>query len=264
MEKDLSPLRVLTTSKKSEELTGVLYEQGVIFDGSKLIMLLERDEKVVVDYPCYVTAASHGAKVTHEVKWAGHEVHVRPSHLTDKTMVVIDASTPGFRFFPMPLPEHRVIYTKDGLAVVMRTVTATGASSSMLSGDVKVKKVSSTALPYRVCNRFELDRTDNRLQASSDQAAADVSLKEKSAAWSYLYVRGDDSVMRITLASKQHIELHSGVLIAWTNEIGFHFKGGLCCRRVVSGVEGPGVVWIASPRISRPFVRTTTAVDPVF
>lgn len=224
-------LRSFTDTRlRSKQLKDSL--ASAIVDGSKIIFRLRKHDKIAFDNAAKIILATPKIKIEHNLPW-----HQQITCSEDQNLIIIDASSPGQRFYPMPMKQYGTVYTRPGTIHVA-------------TGDIRRSKVSCRNLPYKTCNKFENASGEPLKTAEADSL-------DKEGCDSFLYLRSDESIIRYRLAKNERVELHSGRIVAWTLGVHFEFKTW-CCIRFVSAVSGEGTIWVHNWR------NTNTAETDMF
>eukprot|EP01055_Gregarina_sp_Pseudo9_P001086 Gregarina_sp_Pseudo_9__1085@NODE_1706_length_1381_cov_12_041729_g1581_i0_p1_GENE_NODE_1706_length_1381_cov_12_041729_g1581_i0NODE_1706_length_1381_cov_12_041729_g1581_i0_p1_ORF_typecomplete_len377_score69_28_NODE_1706_length_1381_cov_12_041729_g1581_i01761306 len=237
-------------------------QASAVLDGTKLILRLLRYQNFQVDQPLRIIFSSKPLRrIERSLNFT--------TYASDApvTTVVIDTGLASHHFIPIvPALHNGVIYTRDAVAHVV----IAGA------GDLRRMKITSKALPYKVCNKFiasssfvppaRRQMTDpypkNPHTAMPLPWMPNVSaVGSQSAASGIVFLRVDDSIFRYQLGKRgcatgdgetpaEDIELQDGRLVAWSAGVEFRSSVSMWCYRRVQGVSGRGAIWLDNPRQS--------------
>eukprot|EP01071_Lankesteria_metandrocarpae_P014062 Lankesteria_metandrocarpae@DN8067_c0_g1_i1.p1 len=247
-----------TLTQRNLSSAPVPFVPQIILDGTKLIMKLGRSQKFCFDSPCRILLATPRIKLLHENVWT-----TTGTCQDSENTVVVDGGDSNMRFIPIPLSMYGIVYTKErSVHVVVGT-------------DVRRSKVHSRHLPYKTCNKFQVQYTlesdqDDPSTAHEQQCAVEgsttssryfgrvsperasklIRMTQSEPNFGWVYLRGEDSLVRYKLKHDERIEIHSGQVVAWTLGVRFEYRS-VCCFRFVTTVLGDGTVWITNPRRSR-------------
>lgn len=249
------PLRIPDDAGTQEEQHPTTERRPLgLVDGSKVILRLGPNDTFSFDNQCRILFATNGIEL--DRRQGNGSITTGHNSSPNVSTVIIDSGVIGHRFIPIRLAQFGIVYTRDT------------ASHVTVGPFVRRQKVSGRALPYRTCNKFTVDTAfpahcvptlsgpystplglAEAVITTAKQTVSEIALTSLDPASALLFIKADDSVARYTLAPGESAQLHSSKLLAWTATCMFEVKD-ICCFRFVTGVTGPGTVWMqASKRV---------------